>query len=97
MYVYYFNSKDNKLHVTKVTKIEREFPYRKREFYQVNLDDSWDVGKKWLKVLKDEGEVYHRSFWLEEYDLEKAKAIIDEYERSMKEYYVKKASKYVEP
>ena len=95
MYVYYFNSKDNQLHVTKGT-IRRELIFRKRVHYQVDLD-TWDVDKKWLKVLKDEGEVYQRSFWLEEYDLEKAKAIIDEYERSMKEYYAKKASKYVEP
>ena len=95
MYVYYFNGKDNKLHVTKGT-IGREFIFRKRVHYQVNLE-AWDVDKKWLKVLKDEGEVYQRSFWLEEYDLEKATKIRDDYERSMKEYYAKKASKYVEP
>lgn len=94
MYVYYFNGKDNKLHVARGV-IDREFFYRKREYYQVNLD-TWDVGKRWLKVLKNEGEVYHRSFWLKEYDLEKATKIRDDYERSMKEYYMKKASKYVE-
>ena len=90
MFVYYFRHKEvGKIGVMIAKTVgEPKETVRGRTLHVVDLDpefnDICDPGnkghmKKWIVVPKEEGKVYRRVFWLNDYDLEKAEDIINDY------------------
>ncbi len=84
MYVYYFRTnrgRSNDVFISKVIGKPKDITLKFKPFLSVELDPEGGINKKWIVISPEEGKIYKRVFWLEDYDLDKADQIIDDYNK----------------
>ena len=88
MYLYYFNSNISGKSDNTVIIVEIDgFEVVKRQFKNLTNYAKVHLKKKirnrdWVKTGVNEGEIFDRSFWLNDYDIKRADDIITNYEKT---------------
>lgn len=99
MYLYYFNTENgtsDKILVSEIVKVGASPRYKKLVVY-VSEDSEICTARLNRSTIvvthREEGKIWRRTFWLNDYDMDQARQIVADYTRAKKEELIRKLNR----